>query len=125
MGLGMVYATTIHLSRPTQGSEIITLVEVAVARCKVTYEKRCFVQAVDPTFPDKILVGQASDRGCDHIQIHPRTDAPEGINPSESYLQISVMNQIWPLWGHLISNNKAQRRALAEFSDHLEALLKQ
>lgn len=121
----MAYATTISFSRPLTGSTIIRLAEIAVRRCKPKYEKRCYVKATDPAFPDRVLVGQASDRGCDHVQIHPRTDDVHGLDPTASYRRVAVMSLVWPNWGHEISDNNAKLHSLAEFSDHLEALLNQ
>ena len=119
----MPLTTTIRLSRPLQGSDVIERVRQTVSLCQAAYEKRSFIAAKDPQASDWTLIGQASDRGCDHIQVHSCSDKSQGIHPAHTYDQIVVRSQAWPGWGHLMSGHTERLNSLREFADTLEQLL--
>lgn len=119
----MSLTTTIRLSRPLQGSDVIEQVKQAVGLCREAYGKRSFVAAKDPQTPDRTLVGQGSDRGRDHIQVHSCSDNSQGIHPDHTYDEIIVRSQAWPRWGHVIDDRAERLNSLREFADTLERLL--
>ena len=118
----MSFSTTIVLPRPTRGSVIIERVKQVVAVGQATYSDRRFVEAEEPQRPGKLLVGQASDRGRDHIRVQPHADT-EAFDPNVEYSQVVILSKPWPRWIHIIENSRQRMSGLREFSDLLEKYL--
>ena len=81
----------IILSVPTKGSEIVKIVEDMQPQPDTVH----FAKAKDPQYPDRILLGQASDDVARNFLITNLDSSMDGILPDTEYERLVVRSYDW------------------------------
>jgi hypothetical protein len=104
----------ILLDSPVLGSEVPRIISRFV-------DEQFFVHATSPDHPERLLVGQGSERRADHVMITGPRDEIDGLLPNVQYTTLVVKSHCWPGASRLMGDDDEQAlRTVKSFARQLE-----